>query len=29
MQGKFVPVLTSVPLHEEVYGEWRYSSTHS
>jgi hypothetical protein len=28
-KGKVVPVLNSAPRHEDVLGEWRYSSTHS
>jgi hypothetical protein len=28
-KGKFVPVLNEVPRHEDVPGEWRYSSTHN
>jgi hypothetical protein len=29
VKGKGVPVLNYVPCHEDVLGEWRYSSTHS
>jgi hypothetical protein len=28
-EGKVVPVLNQAPRHEDVVGEWRYSSTHS
>jgi hypothetical protein len=28
-KGRFVPVLNSAPRHENVLGEWRYSSTES
>jgi hypothetical protein len=28
-KGKVVPVLNQAPRHEDVLGEWRYSSTHS
>jgi hypothetical protein len=28
VKGKFVPVLNSPPRHEDVLGEWKYSSTH-
>jgi hypothetical protein len=27
--GKVVPALNLAPRHEDVLGEWRYSSTHS
>jgi len=27
--GKVVPVLNQAPRHEYIYGEWKYSSTHS
>jgi hypothetical protein len=29
VNGKAVPVLNLAPRHEDVLGEWRYSSTHS
>jgi hypothetical protein len=29
VKGKIVPVLNKAPRHEDVLGEWRYSSTHS
>jgi hypothetical protein len=28
-KGKVVPVLNEAPRHEDVLGEWRYSSTYS
>jgi hypothetical protein len=28
-KGKVVPLLNYAPRHENVLGEWRYSSTHS
>jgi hypothetical protein len=28
-EGKFVPGLNEAPRHEDLLGEWRYSSTHS
>jgi hypothetical protein len=28
-KGKVAPVLNQAPCHEDVLGEWRYSSTHS
>jgi hypothetical protein len=29
VKGKVFPVLNSASRHEGVFGEWRYSSTHS
>jgi hypothetical protein len=29
VKGKVVPVLNKAPRHEDVLGEWKYSSTHS
>jgi len=29
VKGEVVPVLNQAPCHEDVLGEWRYSSMHS
>jgi len=29
VKGKVDPMLNQAPLHEDILGDWRYSSTHS